>query len=186
MEGRFLSPPARRVCMHRKIINISRALAGQRLGLKEVEDCIWLAGFMQYDLGYIDLEQKTLQTNDNPFGPRVSPMSPVQSVTHLSGPDNQAGTVPGSPRLAGLDPAGPRRARKAHRCDGPRIRTRQEPPQGEHRPIVTDGVRNRRCRVYRRQQRRPGRATGCAEAERMNPPQCSTTGPQNLSYNGAI
>jgi hypothetical protein len=30
---------------------------------------------MQYDLGYIDLEQKSLQPLDNPFGPRLSPMS---------------------------------------------------------------------------------------------------------------
>ena len=28
-----------------------------------------------FDLGYIDLEQKTLQTIDNPFGSRLSPMS---------------------------------------------------------------------------------------------------------------
>jgi hypothetical protein len=27
--------------------------------------------FMDYDLGYIDLEEKTLQPLDNPFGPRV-------------------------------------------------------------------------------------------------------------------
>lgn len=31
--------------------------------------------FLAYDLGYIDLEQKTLQTIDNPFGPRLLPMS---------------------------------------------------------------------------------------------------------------
>src|SRR3546814_2093086 len=31
-----------RVCMHRKKINISTALAGQRLGIKEVDDDIWL------------------------------------------------------------------------------------------------------------------------------------------------
>ena len=31
--------------------------------------------FTHYDLGYIDLEQKTLQPLDNPFGPRLSPMS---------------------------------------------------------------------------------------------------------------
>ncbi len=49
--------------------------AGQKLGLKEVDDGIWLVSFMQYDLGYIDLEQRTLQTIDNPFGARVSPMS---------------------------------------------------------------------------------------------------------------
>jgi transposase InsO family protein len=63
-----------RICMHRKKINISTALAGQRLGIKEVDDAIWLVSFMDYDLGYIDLEQKTLQPLDNPFGPRVSPM----------------------------------------------------------------------------------------------------------------
>jgi len=44
-----------RICMHRKKINISTALAGQRLGIKEVEDGIWLVSFMRYDLGYIDL-----------------------------------------------------------------------------------------------------------------------------------
>lgn len=64
-----------RICMHRKKINISTALAGQKLGIKEVDDGIWLVSFMAYDLGYIDLEQKTLQPLDNPFGPRVSPMS---------------------------------------------------------------------------------------------------------------
>ena len=60
-----------RICMHRKKINISITLAGQRLGIKEVDDGIWLVSFMHYDLGYIDLEQRTLQTLDNPFGPRL-------------------------------------------------------------------------------------------------------------------
>ena len=64
-----------RVCMHRKKINISTVLAGQKLGIKEVDDGIWLVSFMHYDLGYIDLEQRTLQTIDNPFGTRLSPMS---------------------------------------------------------------------------------------------------------------
>ena len=64
-----------RICMARKKINISTALAGQKLGLTEVDDGIWLVTFMQYDLGYIDLKQRTLQTIDNPFGARVSPMS---------------------------------------------------------------------------------------------------------------
>lgn len=64
-----------RLCMHRKKINISSVMAGQRLGVKEVDDGIWLVSFMTYDLGYIDLEQKTLQTIANPFGPIVLPMS---------------------------------------------------------------------------------------------------------------
>jgi hypothetical protein len=45
------------------------------LGIKEVDDGIWLVSFMNYDLGYFDLEQKTLQPLDNPFGTRLSPMS---------------------------------------------------------------------------------------------------------------
>jgi transposase InsO family protein len=64
-----------RICMNRKKINISTVMAGQRLGIKEVDDGIWLVSFMHYDLGYIDLEQRTLQTIDNPFGTRLSPMS---------------------------------------------------------------------------------------------------------------
>ncbi len=64
-----------RICLHRKKINISTVLAGQKLGIKEVDDGIWLVSFMHYDLGYIDLEQRTLQTIDNPFGMRLSPMS---------------------------------------------------------------------------------------------------------------
>ena len=61
--------------LHRKRINISTVLAGQKLGIKEVDDGIWLVSFMHYDLGYFDLEQKTLQPLDNPFGTRLSPMS---------------------------------------------------------------------------------------------------------------
>lgn len=64
-----------RICMHRKKINISTVMAGQRLGLKQVDEGIWVVTFMTYDLGYIDLEQKTLQPIDNPFGSRVLPMS---------------------------------------------------------------------------------------------------------------
>jgi hypothetical protein len=48
-------------------------------GIKEVDDGIWLVSFMHYDLGYIDLEQRTLQTIDYPFGTRLSPTSWVRS-----------------------------------------------------------------------------------------------------------
>jgi hypothetical protein len=67
-----------RLCLHRKKINISTVLAGQKLGIKEVDDGIWLVSFMRYDLGYFDLEQKTLQPLENPFGPK-------QPVTDVSG-----------------------------------------------------------------------------------------------------
>jgi transposase InsO family protein len=64
-----------RICLHRKKINLSTVFAGQAVGLKEVEEGTWLVSFMDYDLGYIDLEEKTLQPLDNPFGPKVLPMS---------------------------------------------------------------------------------------------------------------
>jgi len=64
-----------RICIYRKKINLSTVLAGQRVGIKEVDDGIWIVSFMSYDLGYIDLEARTLQPLDNPFGPRLSPMS---------------------------------------------------------------------------------------------------------------
>jgi len=64
-----------RLCLYRKKINISTVFAGQKLGLREVDDAIWLVSFMHYDLGYIDLEEKTLQTVQNPFTVKVLPMS---------------------------------------------------------------------------------------------------------------
>jgi hypothetical protein len=49
--------------------------AARDIGDQEVDDGIWIVSFMRYDLGYIDLEQSTLQPLDNPLGPRLSPMS---------------------------------------------------------------------------------------------------------------
>ncbi|MDV4155039.1 hypothetical protein R1480_11395 [Rhizobium brockwellii] len=77
-----------RICIHRRKINISTVLAGKKRGIKEVDDGIWLVSFMHYDLGYIDLEQRTLQTTDNPFGTRLSPISEEQSVTCVFGMGN--------------------------------------------------------------------------------------------------
>jgi hypothetical protein len=44
-----------RICMHRKRVNLSHVFAGQRVGIKEVDDGIWIISFRQYDPGYIDL-----------------------------------------------------------------------------------------------------------------------------------
>ena len=38
-----------RICMHRKRINLSTVLAGQRVGIKEVDEGIWIVSFMHYD-----------------------------------------------------------------------------------------------------------------------------------------
>lgn len=58
------------LCLFRKKINLSRCLAGQAVGVKEVDEGIWLVSFMDYDLGYVDLEARDLQPLLNPFGPR--------------------------------------------------------------------------------------------------------------------
>ena len=47
------------------------SLAGQAVGVKQVDHGIRLVSFMDYDLGYIDLEEKTLQPLQSPFGPKV-------------------------------------------------------------------------------------------------------------------
>lgn len=56
------------ICVRKKKTFVSQTLRGQKLGVKEVEDNIWLVSFMDYDLGYIDPEEKSLQPLDNPFG----------------------------------------------------------------------------------------------------------------------
>ena len=70
-----LSPPAVASACTASESTSHFVLAGQRVGIKEVDEGIWIVSFMHYDLGYIDLEQKTLQPLDNPFGPRLLPMS---------------------------------------------------------------------------------------------------------------
>ena len=62
-------PAAASACTERKSTS-PPFLAGQRLGLKEVDDAIWLVSFMTYHLGYIDQEQ---------------------NVTHVSGRDKASG-----------------------------------------------------------------------------------------------
>ena len=63
-----------RICLGQKKINFSQVFAGQAVGIKEVHDDIWLVSFMDYDLGYFDLETRVLEPLENPFGPKVLPM----------------------------------------------------------------------------------------------------------------
>jgi putative transposase len=65
-----------RICFNRQKINLSLVFAGQNVGIKQVSDRIWLVTFMDYDLGYFDDETCRLEPVDNPFGPKVLPMSP--------------------------------------------------------------------------------------------------------------
>lgn len=62
-----MTPPTRRY---------STSSRGQKVGVTQVGDHVWLVTFMHYDLGYFDDETCRLEPIENPFGPKVLPMSP--------------------------------------------------------------------------------------------------------------
>src|SRR5579875_2713697 len=64
-----------RLCLNRKKVNLSTVFAGQKIGIKQVDDKLWLASFMTYDLGYFDEDACRLEPIANPFGKNVLPMS---------------------------------------------------------------------------------------------------------------
>ena len=47
------------------------------MGVKQVEDRIWLVSFMQFDLGFFDDETCRIESAENPFVAKLSPMSPL-------------------------------------------------------------------------------------------------------------
>ncbi|MCK6597377.1 MAG: hypothetical protein L6Q37_03365 [Bdellovibrionaceae bacterium] len=57
-------------------VSLSKAFAGQEVGIKEVEDGIWIVSFLDYDLGYFDKDGKRIEPVDDPFKLKVLPMSP--------------------------------------------------------------------------------------------------------------
>jgi len=65
-----------RICFNRRKINLSQVFAGQKVGIKQVSERIWLVTFMDYDLGYFDDTECRVEPLESPFGPKVLPMSP--------------------------------------------------------------------------------------------------------------
>jgi hypothetical protein len=66
-----------RICMGKRKINLSTVFAGQLVGIREVEDQIWLVSSLDFDLGFFDQEEGRVEPAPNPFGPeKVSTMSP--------------------------------------------------------------------------------------------------------------
>ena len=65
-----------RICYKSRKVNLSQVFARQDVGVKQVDDHLWLVTFMDYDLGYFDDETCRLEPIENPFGPKVLPMSP--------------------------------------------------------------------------------------------------------------
>ena len=46
-----------RICIAKRKINLSTVFAGQIVGLREVDDQIWLVSFLNHDLGFFDREK---------------------------------------------------------------------------------------------------------------------------------
>ena len=65
-----------RICFNRRRVNLSQVFAGQQVGVRQVDEHLWLVTFMHYDLGYFDDETCRLEPLENPFGPTVLPMPP--------------------------------------------------------------------------------------------------------------
>ena len=65
-----------RICIGRRKINLSSVFAGQYVGIREVDDQIWLVSFMHYDLGFFDEQENRVEPmGENPFALKVLPMS---------------------------------------------------------------------------------------------------------------
>lgn len=60
-----------RICMDRRKINFSKVFAGHPVGVRQVDDRIWLVSFMDYDLGYFDEESNRVEPGQNPFATKL-------------------------------------------------------------------------------------------------------------------
>lgn len=66
-----------RICVGKRKINLSTVFAGQLVGIREVEEQIWLVSFLDYDLGFFDKERGRVEPAPNPFEPdKVLTMCP--------------------------------------------------------------------------------------------------------------
>ena len=75
-DGTFTVTQCGRICFKGRKVNLSQVFAGQNVGVTQVSEHLWLVTFMHYDLGYFDDQTCRLEPIDNPFGPKVLPMSP--------------------------------------------------------------------------------------------------------------
>jgi len=64
----------------------STVFADQMVGIREVDDQIWLVSFLEYDLGYFDKERDRVEPGPSPFMPdKVLTICPEQDVNHVTG-----------------------------------------------------------------------------------------------------
>jgi putative transposase len=74
-DATFTVTQCGRICFKGRKVNLSHVFAGQTVGVTQVGERIWLVTFMRCDLGYFDDETCRLEPIENPFVPKVLPMS---------------------------------------------------------------------------------------------------------------
>jgi len=75
-DATFTVTQCGRICFKGRKVNLSHVFAGQNVGVSQVGERTWLVTFMRYDLGYFDDETCRLEPIENPFAPKLLPMSP--------------------------------------------------------------------------------------------------------------
>ena len=60
-----------RICIGKRKINLSTVFAGQIIGIRQVENEIWLVSFLDYDLGFFDANEDRIEPAKNPFAPDI-------------------------------------------------------------------------------------------------------------------
>jgi len=66
-----------RICVGQRKISLGVVFAGQNIGKREVDNDVWQASFMEYDLGFFDNQRDRVEPGPNPFAPdKVLTMCP--------------------------------------------------------------------------------------------------------------
>ena len=75
-----------RIGIGKRKISLSRAFAGQYVGVTEIDDDVLPVSFMGCDQGFMDRDAGRFEpVGENPFNPKVLPMSPEWTYPGRSG-----------------------------------------------------------------------------------------------------
>jgi transposase InsO family protein len=66
-----------RICIGKRKINLSQVFSGQLVGIREVDEKIWLVSFLDFDVGYFDEAEGRVEPGPNPFAAKLLTMPPV-------------------------------------------------------------------------------------------------------------
>ena len=66
-----------RICIGKRKISLSQVFSGQLVGIREVDEKIWLVSFLDFDLGYFDEKEGRVEPGPNPFQATVLTMPSV-------------------------------------------------------------------------------------------------------------